>query len=118
FVLVVTNRDKTAEEFESRELRIEKVIPPGKTVRLRVPALKAGTYPFVGEYHENTAKGRIIAESAIAPTFVVTLREGFEAALLPGIVYACLDRFGARDHYRCVTLGGALGPVASSLMGL
>src|SRR5207245_8848567 len=62
FVLVVTNRDKTAEEFESRELRIEKVIPPGKTVRLRVPALKAGTYPFVGEYHEKTAKGRIIAE--------------------------------------------------------
>jgi len=61
-VLVVTNRDKTAEEFESRELRIEKVIPPGKTVRLRVPALKAGTYPFVGEYHEKTAKGRIIAE--------------------------------------------------------
>ncbi len=62
FVLVVTNRDKTAEEFESRELRIEKVIPPGKTVRLRVPALKAGTYPFVGEYHEKTAKGRIVAE--------------------------------------------------------
>ncbi len=62
FVLVVTNRDKTAEEFESRELRIEKVIPPGKTVRLRVPALKAGTYPFVGEYNEKTAKGRIVAE--------------------------------------------------------
>src|SRR5256712_9331002 len=62
FVLVITNRDKTAEEFESRELRIEKVIPPGKTVRLRVPALKAGTYPFVGEYHEKTAKGRIVAE--------------------------------------------------------
>src|SRR2546430_4436075 len=54
FVLVITNRDKTAEEFESRELRIEKVIPPGKTVRLRVPALKAGTYPFVGEYHERS----------------------------------------------------------------
>lgn len=62
FVLVITNRDRTAEEFESRDLRIEKVIPPGKTVRLRVPALKAGTYPFVGEYHEKTAKGRIIAE--------------------------------------------------------
>ena len=62
FVLVVTNRDKTAEEFESRELRIEKVIPSGKTVRLRMPALKAGTYPIVGEYHAKTAKGRIIAE--------------------------------------------------------
>jgi plastocyanin len=62
FVLVITNRDRGPEEFESHELRIEKVIPPGKTVRLRVPALKAGTYPFVGEYHEKTAKGRIVAE--------------------------------------------------------
>ena len=54
----------------------------------------------------------------MAATFVVTLREGFEAALLLGIVYACLDRFGARVHYRWVTLGGALGLVASILMGI
>ena len=54
----------------------------------------------------------------MAATFVVTLREGFEAALLLGIVYACLDRFGARHHYRWVTLGGALGLVASILMGI
>src|SRR5207247_10908230 len=51
-------------------------------------------------------------------TFVITLREGFEAALLLGIVYACLDRFGARAHYRWVTPGGALGLVASILMGI
>ena len=62
FLLVITNKDKSAEEFESKDLRIEKVIPGGKTVRLKMPALKAGTYDFVGEYHEKTAKGRIIAE--------------------------------------------------------
>ena len=62
FVLVVTNKDATPEEFESKELRIEKVIPGGKTMKIRVRALKAGTYPFVGEYHEATAKGRIVAE--------------------------------------------------------
>jgi plastocyanin len=62
FVLVVTNKDATPEEFESKELRIEKVIPAGKTMKIRVRALKPGTYPFVGEYHEATAKGRIIAE--------------------------------------------------------
>jgi plastocyanin len=62
FVLVVTNKDATPEEFESKELRIEKVIPGGKTMRIRVRALKPGTYPFVGEYHEATAKGRIVAE--------------------------------------------------------
>ena len=62
FVLVVTNKDAAPEEFESKELRIEKVIPAGKTLKINVRALKPGTYPFVGEYHEQTAKGRIVAE--------------------------------------------------------
>jgi plastocyanin len=62
FVLVVTNKDGGPEELESKDLRVEKVIPPGKTVKIRVRALKPGTYPFVGEYHEQTAKGRIVAE--------------------------------------------------------
>ena len=62
FVLVITNKDATPEEFESKDLRLEKVIPGNKTLRLRLPALRAGTYGFVGEYHEQTAKGRIIAE--------------------------------------------------------
>lgn len=62
FVLVITNKDKGPEEFESHELRIEKVIPAGQTVRVRIRALKPGTYPFVGEYHDKTAKGRIVAE--------------------------------------------------------
>jgi plastocyanin len=62
FVLVVTNKDSGPEEFESKELRIEKVVPGGKTLKIRVRALKPGTYPFIGEYHEKTAKGRIVAE--------------------------------------------------------
>jgi len=62
FVIVVTNKDKTPEEVESKELKIEKVVPPGQTVKIRVRALKPGTYPFVGEFHEKTAKGRIVAE--------------------------------------------------------
>ena len=62
FVIVVTNKDKAPEELESKELKIEKVIPPGQTVKVRVRALKPGTYKFVGEYHEKTAQGRIVAE--------------------------------------------------------
>jgi len=62
FVLVIANKDATPEEFESKELRIEKVIPGGKTLRLRMPALKPGTYGFVGEFNEATARGRIVAE--------------------------------------------------------
>src|SRR6476646_12222352 len=62
FVLVITNKDATPEEFESKELRVEKVIPANKTLKLRMPALKAGTSKFFGEYHEATAKGTIVAE--------------------------------------------------------
>ena len=64
FVLVVTNKDGSPEEFESKSLKVEKVIPAGKTVKLRVPALKPGTYEFIGEYNEKKhgTKGRIVAE--------------------------------------------------------
>ena len=62
FLIVVTNKDKTPEEFESKELKIEKVVPPGQTVKIRVRALKPGTYNFVGDFHQSTAKGRIVAE--------------------------------------------------------
>jgi plastocyanin len=61
FVLVITNRDATAAEFESKELRVEKVIPAGKTVKVRIRALKPGTYPFVDDFHKQTT-GRIVAE--------------------------------------------------------
>jgi uncharacterized cupredoxin-like copper-binding protein len=62
FVLVVTNRDAKPEEFESKDLRIEKVIAPGKTANIRVRALKPGTYPFFGEFNPKTARGQIVAE--------------------------------------------------------
>lgn len=62
FVLVITNKDKGPEEFDMAQPRIEKVIPAGKTVKLKIPPLKAGTYPFVGEYHSKTAKAIIVAE--------------------------------------------------------
>ena len=51
-------------------------------------------------------------------TFVITLREAFEAALLLGIVYTYLDKLGARNQYRYVTLGGLLGAAASVLAGI
>jgi hypothetical protein len=62
FVLVITNKDKGPEELDMLSPRIEKVIPAGKTVRLKMPALKPGKYPFVGEYHSETAKATIVAE--------------------------------------------------------
>jgi high-affinity iron transporter len=51
-------------------------------------------------------------------TFVITLREAFEAALILGIVYGYLEKIKARDGYRYVTWGGALGVVASVGVGI
>src|SRR5919197_3349541 len=51
-------------------------------------------------------------------TFVVVLREGFEAALLLGIVYAYLAQIGHAESRRHVTYGAALAVVASILMGV
>ena len=62
FILVITNKDKEDEEFEVPSLRIEQIVSGGKTLQLRMPTLKPGTYQFIGDFHEKTAKGRIVAE--------------------------------------------------------
>ena len=60
--ITVVNDDATPEEFESSALKVEKVIPGKSKAVVRIGPLKAGRYPFVGEYHEDTAKGVLIAE--------------------------------------------------------
>ena len=62
FSLTVKNDDDTPEEFESHDLRIEKVIGAHREATIPVRALKPGSYRFVGEFNEATAKGLIIAE--------------------------------------------------------
>jgi plastocyanin len=60
--LVIDNRDKTPEEFESHDLKREKVIAGGTKANIFVGPLKPGTYAFAGEYHEDTAQGKLIAK--------------------------------------------------------
>lgn len=60
--LVVHNQDSTPEEFESHAMNREKVIPGGAKATVFIGPLKAGRYPFFGEYNEATAKGVVIAE--------------------------------------------------------
>jgi len=60
--LEVTNQDPQPEEFESKPLGIEKVIPAGGKARFRVRPLKPGRYAFVGEYHEATTRGVVVVE--------------------------------------------------------
>jgi plastocyanin len=60
--LIIDNQDGSAEEFESHELKREKVIPAKSTASVFIGPLSPGRYPFVGEFHEKTANGVIIAE--------------------------------------------------------
>ena len=60
--LTVKNLDATPEEFESKPLRIEKVVAGKAEATIRIPALAPGKYNFVGEYHEKTAQGVLIVE--------------------------------------------------------
>jgi high-affinity iron transporter len=54
----------------------------------------------------------------VGATFVITLREGFEAALLLGIIYAYLAQTDLRRSHGWVTSGALLGVVASIALGV
>jgi len=62
FRLMVRNNDPTAEEFESFQLNREKVVPPGKEIPVFLGPLDRGEYPFFGDFHQDTAKGVLIAK--------------------------------------------------------
>jgi plastocyanin len=61
-ILVITNKDATAEEFDSTALKTEKVIAPGTYGSVRLRPLGPGRYPFMGEFHPDTAQGVVVAE--------------------------------------------------------
>lgn len=60
--VIVKNLDATPEEFESYSLKREKIIPGNATVTLFIGPLAPGSYPFVGEFNEATAKGEVVVE--------------------------------------------------------
>jgi plastocyanin len=61
-LLTVINADPLSEEFDSSALKVEKVIAGKSQGVVHISPLDPGSYDFIGEYHEETAKGRVIAE--------------------------------------------------------
>lgn len=61
FRLLIKNEGPGAEEFESVELKKEKVLAPGVQSFLIFQPLKPGSYKFFGDFHPDTAQGRIVA---------------------------------------------------------
>lgn len=62
FRLLIKNEGPGAEEFESIELRKEKVLGPGASSFLIFQPLKPGSYKFFGDFHPQTAQGRIVVK--------------------------------------------------------
>jgi hypothetical protein len=58
--LVVTNADADTEEFESKSLRIEKLVPPGRSLTFKIGPLRSGSYDLFGDFHAETCKGTIV----------------------------------------------------------
>lgn len=62
FTIVVKNLDATPMEFESKTLRVEKVIAGGATASIRMRALAPGKYRFFDDYNEKTTQGVLVVE--------------------------------------------------------
>jgi hypothetical protein len=61
-IIDVSNLDATPSEFESKTLRVEKVVPGGGKIAVQIRALGPGRYRFFDDYHEDTTEGFLIVK--------------------------------------------------------
>lgn len=61
-VLEVSNQDPTPAEFESKQLRVEKVVAGGAKIIVQIRALPPGRYRFFDDYHEKTTEGFLVVK--------------------------------------------------------
>jgi hypothetical protein len=62
FAIVVKNLDSTASEFESKTLRVEKVVAPGGEITMQIRPLNPGRYHFFDDFHQDTTEGELVVE--------------------------------------------------------
>lgn len=60
--LLIENKDKTPEEFESYLLNREKIIAGNSSTHIFIGPLEPGRYDFFGEFNKTTAQGVIVAQ--------------------------------------------------------
>lgn len=64
FRIEVVNEDPTPAEFESSDLRVEKIVGPGGRITVMAGPLKPGTYKFFDDYHPDSAAGTLNAAAS------------------------------------------------------
>ena len=62
FKIELSNEGTGPMEFESKDLKQEKVLAKGAKSSIVINGLKAGTYTFFDEYKPNAPKGNIVAK--------------------------------------------------------
>jgi hypothetical protein len=62
FKIRIVNASKEAIEFESYKVNREKVVGPGETVTVNIPALKPGSYDFYDDFHRDVPEGIIVVK--------------------------------------------------------
>ncbi len=61
-VVEIANQDPTPAEFESKTLRVEKVVAGGGKITVQIRALGPGRYRFFDDYHEDTTEGFLVVK--------------------------------------------------------
>ena len=61
FRVEVENQDATPAEFESSDLKVEKIVVGGGKISVFAGPLKPGSYSFFDDYHPDQAKGTVTA---------------------------------------------------------
>jgi hypothetical protein len=61
-VIRLKNLDAKAMEFESKTLKVEKVVAGGGDAVINVRAQKPGRYEFFDEYNEKVARGALVVK--------------------------------------------------------
>ena len=59
-VIKLKNLDAKAMEFESKTLKVEKVVAASSDATINVRAQKPGRYEFFDEYNEKAARGALV----------------------------------------------------------
>ncbi len=62
FTIKVKNENDAPAEFESHDLKIEKIVSGHSEIIVKVKPLPDGTFEFVDEYHEDVARGTVVSE--------------------------------------------------------
>jgi hypothetical protein len=62
FKLELVNQDDTVDEFESYDLKVEKIVVSGATATVNAGPLHPGDYKMFDDYHPDTATGSVTAK--------------------------------------------------------